>query len=374
MPNDEDNVIAALEHPDRICHVELSITGSQLAKIATVMQESFPVLTHLSISLKDGNVPVIPGGFLGGSAPCLRKIELKGVPFPALPTLLLSVSDLVELKLHDIPPTGYISPEAMAASLAALPRLEILHIEFECAYSRPDRMLLPPVTRTVLPTLNHFFFFGVCGYLEDFAARIDAPQLDDIVIFYSDQVVHFGVPQLSEFINRSDNLKRTLSRDCQLTLYYDCVDFHIGGGTSDEAECWDRDRGISVCIICKEIDQQILHMAHVLSSISAILSNMVHFAINPESFESGILSESEDLDEVEWLQLLHPFSSVQTLSVSGRFAGHVSRALEDIAGVMVTEVLPALDLLCLEDQPVSSVDNFVAVRRDSGHPVTVVNT
>jgi len=113
-PNDEDDVIAALEHPDRVCHVRLCIMGSQLGKIATAMQEPFPMLTRLSISSFDGNVPVIPSGFLGGSAPCLQEIELYGVPFPALPTLLLSASDLVELKLRNVPPAGYISPEAMA--------------------------------------------------------------------------------------------------------------------------------------------------------------------------------------------------------------------------------------------------------------------
>ena len=56
------------------------------------------------------------------------------------------------------------------------------------------------------------------------------------------------------------------------------------------------------------------------------------------------------------------------------FAGHISRALEDIAGVMATEVLPALDMLCLEDQPVSSDHKFIAARWESGRPVTTVNT
>ena len=41
---------------------------------------------------------------------------------------------------------------------------------------------------------------------------------------------------------------------------------------------------------------------------------------------------------------------------------------------MVTEVLLTLDLLCLEDQPLLSVDKFIAVRPDSDHPVTIVNT
>ena len=40
-PIDEDNVISALEHPDQVCYVRLDITGSQLKKIASGMQEPF---------------------------------------------------------------------------------------------------------------------------------------------------------------------------------------------------------------------------------------------------------------------------------------------------------------------------------------------
>ena len=47
-PSDEDNVIAALEHPDRVCRLGLSVTGAQLAKMSAEIP--FPVLTHLSIS------------------------------------------------------------------------------------------------------------------------------------------------------------------------------------------------------------------------------------------------------------------------------------------------------------------------------------
>ena len=61
------------------------------------------------------------------------------------------------------------------------------------------------------------------------------------------------------------------------------------------------------------------------------------------------------------------------LFVSAGIAGHVSRALGDIAEVTATEVLPVLELLCLEDQPLSSVDKFIAFRQDSGHPATILN-
>ena len=88
--DNEDNVIAALEHPDLGCYLSLTITGSQLGKIAMVMQEPFPVLTDLKLSSFCWNALALPTELLGGSAPCLKTIDLWGVPFPALPTLLLS--------------------------------------------------------------------------------------------------------------------------------------------------------------------------------------------------------------------------------------------------------------------------------------------
>ena len=127
-PNGEDHILAALRQIDRVCEVRLTVTASQLEKMAKVMLEPFPVLTHLFISSSDRSaplyrdVPALPAGFLGGSAPCLQMI-IRGISYPKLLTLLLSTSDLVKLNLSDVPPDGYISPEAMVASLAALPKL-----------------------------------------------------------------------------------------------------------------------------------------------------------------------------------------------------------------------------------------------------------
>lgn len=43
-PEDEDNVIVALKHPNRVCYVKLGLTNPQLGRVATAMQEPFPVL------------------------------------------------------------------------------------------------------------------------------------------------------------------------------------------------------------------------------------------------------------------------------------------------------------------------------------------
>jgi hypothetical protein len=92
---------------------------------------------------------------------CLQKIELEGIPFLALPALLLSTSDLVTLRLLSIPHTGYISPEDMVAALAILTRLEDLRIGLQSPASGPDRIRLPPITRIVLPSLTYIKFWGL---------------------------------------------------------------------------------------------------------------------------------------------------------------------------------------------------------------------
>jgi hypothetical protein len=171
-PNDDDDIIAALEHPDRIRCLKLPVTSSLLGKVATVAQEPFPTLTQLwlEVSSEGRSVSVLPSAFLSGSAPCLREIHLLGIPFPTLPTFLSSASDLVDLYLYHIPHTGYISPEAMVASLAALTRLNSLSIGFQSSTSRPDqsgsirRRAAPPM-RVVLPALTVFEFRGASEYL-----------------------------------------------------------------------------------------------------------------------------------------------------------------------------------------------------------------
>jgi hypothetical protein len=74
--SDEDNIIAALEHRDRVCEIKLGhLTGLQLEKLVPLMQESFPALTKLQIGsyslARDKPALVLPDSFLGGSAPHL---------------------------------------------------------------------------------------------------------------------------------------------------------------------------------------------------------------------------------------------------------------------------------------------------------------
>ena len=363
----EDNIVTALKHVDRVCSISFHATGSELEKITTVMQEPFPELTRLFIHSDDGNAPVLPAEFLGGSAPRLQDIYMFGIPFPALPTLLLSTRDLVSLKLLNIPPSGYISPEVFVVGLATLPRLRYFTIKFQLATPHPDRVHPLPVTRTILPALTTFHFKGASEYMEDLVSRIDAPQLDGIHISYLNQLVDFQVDQLARFVDRTVGPKLSQSRYAQVNFCVDRVTFDMSRHANN-----DRHQGRPITgIVCQGVDWQVSHLAQVLSHVSAMLSTVPHLELETNL---GYWHHLEGTDNVEWLQLLHQFPAVRTLHVSQELAGHVALALEHLRFEAVAQTPPSLDLIYLAGQPASSIEKFVSACQLSGRPVTVVET
>ncbi|KAH9171739.1 hypothetical protein EDB89DRAFT_1069246 [Lactarius sanguifluus] len=370
-PDDEDDVIAALEHRDRLCSLNLCVTELQLEKITKVMREPFPMLTDLHIDSASGNSLVLPAEFLGGSAPRLQIMTLFSLLDPALP-LLLSTSDLVFLDLCFVPLDGYISPEAMVAYLAALPRLELFSIgfEFPSDTSHNDRMPLPPVTRIALPALVDFSFAGTSEYLEDFVSRIDAPQLYCISIDYVLQLVtvDYQVAQLSKLIDRSAVIpKLTQFRRADVHFFSRTVTYVVYPHMNRPSSDW---HAAEAFISFEGFDWHVLDIAQLLSLLPTVLSNVTH--LNLAEFRAN--RRLEDMDDFDWLHFFRQFSTVQTLRVSQELAPRVAHALEDTVGELVAEVLPSLELIRIMGQPASSIEKFIAARRLSGCPVTAIDT
>jgi hypothetical protein len=363
---DEDIVIVALEHRDRVSRIKLNATGSQLAKVVTVMQGPFPVLTHLEFGSSDGEAPILSDGFLGGSAPCLQELRIHSIHFPALPTLLLSTGDLITFTLR-IPPFGYISPEVIVVALASLPKLETLVIELlsDFSHHHRNRIRSPHTKRTVLPALATFTCTGACEYLVDLVTQIDGPQLERIDVHLT-HLVDVPFAQLSKFVDRSVGPKLTLFKHAKLKFLDGFIDF-----TMSRHAKFDWDRESRIIISC---DGRARHIVELLGQFSEteILSNVVHLKL--EGRPRGV--RSLDADGVEWLHILRQFSAVQTLHVSQKLAGYVAVALEDITGnsETVTELLPSLNLIRLAGQSASSIGRFVAARGLADRPVTAVDT
>jgi F-box-like len=203
---DEDNIITALGHNDRVCKIHLQIPSSMVESVFAAMQKTFVALEYLRLAALGVTAPVLPDSFLGGSATHLRHLVLWHIrpPFPVLRKLLLSAANLVDFRLDDVPHSGYISPEAMVTCLSMLTGLQTLRLRFESPRSCPDQETRypPPPILSVLPALNYFSFKGVNEYLEDLVSRIDAPQLYQLSITFFIGF-EFDTPELNQFIGRT---------------------------------------------------------------------------------------------------------------------------------------------------------------------------
>ena len=360
---DEENAIYALEYPDRVVHIGLN---SYLQKLATVIQKPFPVLKSLIIFAPGrfgGDPLILPANFLGGSAPRLQKIYLVGVVFPTLPNFLLSASDLVELILHDILPTSFIPPEAMTACLVKLPKLKNLWIEFNPT-SHSDQIPLSSITRTVLPALTHFRFHGHSEYLENLMSRIVCSRLDSVILYYDDlQLADLRVVQLSMFFYLS--LGPGVFTHAQASFDIWGVSFDLYPLTACTSGDW---RPVTAVISCMGIGWGASRVLLALSIFSVLLSTAVHFRLIADSHLS-----LGNVDDLEWLHLLHQFPAVRALYISRQIAELIVSALISFSGEMVAEALQSLDLICLEHQPTSYIDKFISLRRLSGRPITAVS-
>lgn len=366
-PYDKSNVIAALGHPDRVRRVRLSVTKLQLKKIATVMQRPFPALTHLWLSSKDSNVPILTASFLGGSAPSLEEVCISGIPFPSLPTLLLSTSDLVVLRLYDIPYNGGLPPETIVARLAALTRLETLFIEFRGWQLRLQRPPAPP-TRSVFPALTTFGFRGASEYLDDLVAQIDTPRLDDLRVFYigplNAQVTQFS--QLAQFVTRTADFKPARFTDARVEFRGNTVYIILDAAAAHGHH----HHRLTVQMSCIGLDRQVSQVARVLAQSAAVLADVGRLSIG----ERVRLPLWRDGMDVEWLELLRPFAAVECLRVSWWSGWLLASALKHATAESVAGVLPALHSLYMEEVPLGAFDQFVALRQRTGRTVAVIKS
>jgi hypothetical protein len=361
-----DNIVAVLEHKNRVCHIYIiDISSSHLKKVLVAMQEPFPELTHLTLWSKEKSVAVLPDPFLGGSAPHLRFLDFHCIPFPGLPKLLLSAPHLTDLRLDYIPHSGYVSPEAMATALSTLTSLGNLRLEFESPLSLPDRASTrpTPLKRFVLPVLTKFVFKGVGEYLEDLVVRIDAPLLKRLGITFFNQIL-FDTPQLLQFISRTSELKAPEEARVYFGSFAAMVDF------SSRASDY---RDLRVTIRCKISDWQVSSLEQVCTWCLPPLSSLEDLYISESPYWPP--DWQDNIENSLWLELFQPFTAAKNLYLSKEFAPRIVPSLQDLVGERATEVLPTLQNIFLEGLETSGpiqegIQQFVA-RRQASHAMVI---
>jgi F-box-like len=367
MPNpskeDFDNFVAALERRDRVHKIRVEfVPGFVWEQVTKVAQEPFPALTTLELQQSEFDGGLTSGDiFLNGSAPNLQYLYLFGF---SIPRRLGSATHLRYLHLENIPNYGYIPPETMAISLSALPQLETLIVKFQ-SHTKQGNRSVPPHTRFVLPALTSFDFTGVSEYLKVLTARIDAPLLMLFSVTFFHQPV-FDIPQIIRFVGHQDAF-----RPSSLTLDFHVlyVSIHSSAQMSYPARrfFWTQD------LLCKGLHWQVLFISQICSQILSFRSSVEALEIGGTSHSHS--SPEDEIDPTLWIQLFHPFTSVQSLEISEPL---IAAVLPPLIGQPTADVLPSLHTLSIlgdtdmsDDTAQKIVQSFVATRQQSGRPVTV---
>ena len=370
-----DNITAALERNDRVCVIHLwgdsisilVLLGSDRG--AAAIKKPFPALIDLDLRSNETVLP-LSDSFLGGSAPRLRSIRLYSVPFPGIPKLLSSTSELIHLDLWNVPESGHISPELMLTSLSSLARLKTLRLGFR-SRSGPESRHPSPQIHVVLHNLTQFWFQGVSEYLEGFVAHIDAPLLHSVRITLSN-LLPFDISELPQFINRSEKFRSLNPTRADLAFSTNTVEFTLSSQTETETA-----DGIMLALsISFREPFWPLSLSHVFGLSLPPLATAERLDIRMEAHWSRRFRWQHDPQNIQWIYLLRPFTAVKNLYLFEAAARRVVPALEEAAKGTVYNVLPALQNIFLQGlQPTwpakEATGLFASARQPSGRAITV---
>jgi len=303
---------------------------------------------------------------LGGFSPCLRIVRLNGVPFPALPHVLSSAKDLVELELRNIPTEGYISPMAMVAGLSALPHLERVSIKFRSGGDFDQMSQFPhPRRHIILPALTHFSFRGPTEYVEDFVSRIQAPSLYGVKLTLFNQTLS-NIPQLTRFIKRTEKL---------MSLNYADIAFSSKDAVlsllSSEPE-----RGVYLIlrIVCNGLEQQVSSLAQVCRQLDSLVSRVELLDLEEKDCQQQYMRDR--MDTRRWAELFQIFTTVNTLRMATEAGSFAWRGLQGDAAKKSMDIFPALCDLYVDEGGDSlffqeDLNRLLSEHKRSGHIVTV---
>lgn len=119
-------------------------------------------------------------------------------------------------------------------------------------------------------------------------------------------------------------------------------------------------------ISCRELDWQLSSLAQFCSSSLPLIPSLDRLYISKR--KKFPLHWRNDVENVQWLDILRPLTAVKDLYLSQDFAPRVALALQELVGRRATEVLPTLQSVFLEGPYPSgparkAMEKFVAARQ-----------
>ena len=365
---DQLGIFHALQLRDRVRRVVLRTLPSILDQLLVPMDESFPVLEHLSLSstAKADPIPLLPKTFL---APNLRHLTLLGIGLPKGLSLLSSTVSLVTLTLTNIRAPSYFLPQHLVARLRSISLLEELTIGFSVPLPRPsaERELLHELeTPVTLPVLKCFTFRGVGAYLDSFVAQIRAPLLEQLSVTLFNQIA-FALPHLSHFVNTTGGIEFSIAKIVFEGGAFSVVADHHRQQLGDS-----RPPSFGLHVICNQFDWQIDCAAQICSALMTMLAEIEQLSLDFEGQRTPAEWQDDAVDGATWRELLGPFTGARELRICHSLVWELSCALRSGDEGLDPGLLPSLEVLAPEveeEHAGNAFASFVDARQVVGRPV-----
>ena len=364
---DEERAFLALKQYSRVRRVRLNMSATSLQKLIVAMDDEYPILEYLIILSPvddESSISQFPETL---QAPNLRHLYLHGFALPIGSRLLTTAVGLVTLGLSMADTSTYFHPNILLRWLSFMPQLETLVVYFLFPIPKRDveRQLThtPIATPTTLPNLHNFDFSGVETYLEALVHRITTPRLENLRIFFSNQLT-FSVKRLLQFVNATESLT---FKSAKFGFYDDQFDVKVY--PHEEAEII----ALSITVLCCHLDWQLSSAAQILNSLSPLFSAVNHLTVDHD-VHSQSSEEHNEGDRTEWHRLLGSLRNVKTLHIEEGLVEELSRCLELDDGELTLELLPELQELTYSGSSNTSnaFTSFISARQDAGRPLTLV--
>jgi len=362
---EQDRIILALQHRDRVRRIRLKAPLSSLYRISSAFDQEFPILDYLYIeAITEGDSTLIlPITF---QAPHLRHLVLIKIGLSMQSPLIDAVGGvtrLVTLSLQNIrSTTGYFRPGDLLQGLSFMPFLETLGVTFHS-----DTQEIPLNTSTAtsvtLPNLRWFAFGGASAYLEVLLPQMTAPHLEKFQLRFFDQRT-FSVPCLVKFMKTLDNVE---FGSAKFRFYINAVDVEVypyRGATMYT---------FSLVIDCTPLSQQVASTARIFSALKTVFSTVDHLTL--EFLRYPIWYHADNyVDRVRWRELLRSFGNMKTLYVDDDFLGQISNSLCVRFGESPMDPLPQLKELeyAAKGAKKHAFNPFIDARKGTHYPVSLV--
>ena len=359
MANDEEGIILALEHRDRVRRIRFRTTFPVAEKVIGSIDGKFPKLEYLCIAPRYKMDFLFPNTF---KAPQLRHLILINLTCPISSPLLSAAVDLVALSLVNIPPSAYFRPDELLHRISLMPRLEILWITFESETFRNLVGLDVTHKPISLPNLRFFRFGGYSIYLEAVVSWITAPHLEAIRITFWEEW-SFSVKRLLQFMSTSEDLRLGSailtfdSGEAKLLAYPNTTsgvpafDMYVEGSPGNKVS----------------------NAARILYTLTPLFSSVLCLALDYK--DNRFLPELQrEADPADWRGLLRSFNNVQILSAGNGAVDKLSRSLQ-LDDESPHDLLPELKQIIYShsDDNVDAFKGFIDTRQNAGYPVSLVH-